>query len=119
MSIQLLEQFRDLVIDKRTLIQLLSLERTKIETDKTIEVCNRHVLFLLESYQNGAISQQWLLEWVNTVWFSDQFDYCDEYCDCIASVMNELEEIDEDGKELTVEKLQKYIYALENNIEIE
>jgi hypothetical protein len=32
--------------------------------------------------------------------------------------MNELEEIDEDGKELTHEKINKYIHALENNIEI-
>jgi len=32
--------------------------------------------------------------------------------------MNELEEIDEDGKELTQKKINKYIHVLENNIEI-
>jgi len=118
MLLQILEQFRDLVIDKNTLIQLLPLELKKIKTDKPVEVCNRHVLLLLESYQKGVISKQWLLDWVNTVWFSGLFEYCDENCDCIASVMNELEEIDEDGKELTQKKINKYIHALENNIEI-
>ncbi|MDQ2087475.1 hypothetical protein RBH29_13670 [Herbivorax sp. ANBcel31] len=71
-----------------------------------------------KSFQKGNISKQNLLDWVNTVWFSGLFEYCDENCDCIASVMNELEEIDEDGREITYDKIKKYIYALENNIEI-
>ena len=75
-------------------------------------------MLLLESFQKGDISKQQLLDWVNTVWFSGLFEYCDENCDSIASVMNELEEIDEEGKELTFEKINKYIHALENNIEV-
>jgi hypothetical protein len=118
MVVQLLEQFRDLKINKNTLTKLLPLELRNITIDKPVEVCNRHVLLLLESFQKGVISKQWLLDWVNTVWFFGLFEYCDENCDCIASVMNELEEIDEDGKKLTHEKIKKYTHALENNIEI-
>ena len=118
MQITILEQFRDLKIEKDILSQLLPLELKNIPINKPVEVCNRHILLLLESYQKGDITKQRLLDWVNTVWFSGLFEYCDEHCDCIASVMNELEEIDEEGKELTDEKIKKYIHALENNIEV-
>jgi len=47
MVVQILEQFRDLKIDKITLIQLLPLELKKIKIDKPVEICNRHVLLLL------------------------------------------------------------------------
>ena len=116
MQVNILERFRDLKIDKDTLSQLLPLELINI--DEPVEVCNKHILFLLESFQKGDITKQRLLDWVNTVWFSGLFEYCDEYCDCIASVMNELEESDEEGKGLTDEKIKKYMHALENNIEI-
>ncbi|KAF1084283.1 hypothetical protein SPSYN_02687 [Sporotomaculum syntrophicum] len=96
----------------------MSLELKEITIDKPVEICNNHVIILLENFKKGNISKHTLLDWVNTVWFSGLFEYCDENCDSIASVMNELEEIDENGKELTYEKIKRYIYALKNNIEI-
>jgi hypothetical protein len=118
MEVQLLEEFRDLKIDKDKLTQLLPLELKEIILDKPIEICSNHIILLLENFEKGNISKHVLLDWVNIVWFSGLFEYCDENCDSIASVMNELEEIDEEGKELTNEKIKKYIHALKNNIEI-
>lgn len=118
MERQLLEQFRDLKIDKSKLCGLLHKELKELLIDKPIEICNNHLVVVLENYQTGNISKQMVLDWVNIVWFSGLFEYCDEFCDCIASVMNELEEIDEDGKQLTNERVNEFIHALKNNIEI-
>jgi len=118
MEIELLEQFRDLKISKDKLNELLPLGLKNTTIVKPVEICNNHLIILLEYYQNSKIDKTMLLDWVNTVWFSDLFDYCDENCDSIASVMNELEEIDEEGKELTNQKITYYIHALKSNIEI-
>jgi hypothetical protein len=118
MEVQLLEQFRDLKIDKDKLAQLLPVGLKEITLDKPIEICSSHIISLLENFEKGNTSKHMLLDWVNTVWFSGLFEYCDENCDSIASVMNELEEIDEAGKGITSEKIKKYIHALKNNIEI-
>lgn len=118
MDIELLEQFRDLKINKDKLNELLPMDIKDINIPKPIEVCNKHLILLLENFQSSKIDKTMLLEWVNTVWFSGLFDYCDENCDSIASVMNELEEIDEENKELTNQKINYYINALKNNIEV-
>ncbi len=114
----ILEKFRDLILTKNELDTLLLIDHAEMRLDKPIEVCTNHLVELLSRYKNGYVSEQTILDWVNTIWFSGWFEYCDEQCDSIASVMNELEEIDEDGKCITPEKAELYIQALKNNIEI-
>lgn len=113
--IEQLLRFRDLEITKTQLKASLPLD---FKIYEPIKICNKHVISLLENYNNNLIDKSLLLDWVNTIWFSDWYEYCDENEDCIASIMNELEEIDEVGHELNSEKIVKYINALENNIEI-
>lgn len=108
----------DLKILKNQLLELLPKRLNKLKIDKPVQICSIHLIAVLEKYQTGTISEKTVLDWVNTVWFSGLYEYCDEQCDSIASVTNELEEIDEDGKQLTTEKADKYIHALRNNIEI-
>lgn len=108
-------RFRNLELSKQELIDLIPKDFT---VNERIVVCNNHLIHLLESYKINDIDTTFLLDWVNTVWFSEWFTYCDEQCNCIANVMNELEEIDEEGHELNPEKIKKYIFALENNLEI-
>lgn len=117
-EIEILEQFRDLKILKNQLLELLPQGLNKLMINKPVQICSIHLITLLKKYQTGGISEQNVLDWVNTVWFSGLYEYCDEQCGSIAGVMNELEEIDEDGKQLTTEKADKYIHALRNNIEI-
>jgi hypothetical protein len=50
--------------------------------------------------------------------FTDLFVYCEEYRDCIASVLSELEEIDEEQKGITDDTIIKLIDALNRNIEL-
>ncbi len=84
---------------------------------ETVVVCNQHLIGLLDGYINGRVTETRIIEWVNTIWFSDAFDYCDEGCDCIASIMNKLEELDEEFA-LNNDVAENLIDALKKNIEI-
>ncbi|OPX44626.1 hypothetical protein CLHUN_16200 [Ruminiclostridium hungatei] len=119
-SFKQLELFRDLEIRKSEISEASNIDlfNSKTDTGNTIEVCHQHVIMLLNKVKTKEISEEHLLEWVNTVMFTDLFKYCEEYRDCIASVISELEEIDEEGKELSDEKIDKYISALVKNIEL-
>lgn len=64
-----------------------------------------------------ATSQD-LLDWVNAIWFTDLYEYCDSQSDFIASIMNELEEVDENIEKISSCNIEKYIEALRKNIEI-
>ena len=113
-----LKDFRNLKISKKELLESIPFNPPKEFRNENIVVCQEHVILLLERYKAGKVSEQDLLDWVNTIWFSDWYDYCDEYCDSIASVMDELEEIDEEGKGLTPEKVETCLNALRNNLEM-
>lgn len=119
-SFKQLELFRDLEIRKSEISEASNIDlfNSKTDTGNTIEVCHQHVIMLLNKVKTKEISEEHLLEWVNTVMFTDLFKYCEEYRDCIASVISELEEIDEEGKALNDEKIDKYISALVKNIEL-
>lgn len=112
----LLEQFRDLIINRDELESRVGQDFLK-EMNNAVVICNQHLVELLEGYINGQVTENRILEWVNTVWFSDAFDYCDEGCDCIASIMNKLEELDV-GFVLNVEVANNLIIALKKNKEI-
>ena len=113
-----LEKFRDLFITKDDLYRSISKKIRMSPIENPVEVCNIHLIQLLKKYQNGVIDEDRILDWVNIVWFSGFYEYCDENSDSIASVMNELEELDEGEAIISNERIEKYIHALECNIEI-
>lgn len=112
----MLEQYRDLVINKEELIKKGGIQLLN-ETGEAVVVCNQHLIELISQYINGSVSKERVLEWVNTIWFSDVFDYCNDGCDCIASIMIRLEELDE-GFALDMNTANMLIEALESNKEI-
>ncbi|WEK56095.1 MAG: hypothetical protein P0Y55_08620 [Candidatus Cohnella colombiensis] len=109
-----INQYRDLEINKSELFELIK----SLDIGQPVEIRNEHVVHLLISYKKNELDLQQLLEWVNIVWFSDLYEYADEHADCIASVLNELEELDEKGKILTSNDINRYVVALQNNIEM-
>ena len=113
----LLEDFRDLKIRREELINQENWNTLNARGEETVLICNQHLMRLLEEYQAGNIDIDRILEWVNTIWFSDAFDYCEEYCDCIASIMNKLEELDE-GFQLNDKRVKEYLAALISNKEV-
>lgn len=111
----LLEDFRDLKIRRDELI--IQGSSNILKGAETILICNQHLIKLLEAYRAGDIDINRILEWVNTIWFSDVFDYCDEHSDCLASIMNKLEELDE-GYQLNEKEVEKLLGALIGNKEV-
>lgn len=110
---EILENFRDLIITKQELISSIPEKLRRLPMNQPVEIRTDHVIKLLLDFKGQSLSEQTILEWVNIVWFSGWFEYSDLYSDSIASVLNELEEIDEEGKVLTLEKVELYLDALE------
>lgn len=53
------------------------------------------VVSAIDRYLNRTITEVQLVDWVNTLWFTDLFEYDDVYVDSIASIMAVLETLDE------------------------
>ena len=113
-----LERYKNFKISKGELLKLVNQDLKTLKIKKPVEICTSDVIALLENYKQGKITNQDLLDWVNIIWFTDVYEYCDSQSDCIASVMNELEEVDEDIEKISSSNIKKYIEALKNNIEI-
>ncbi len=89
-----------------------------IEEGDQVIVDNKDLIFVLQAVKEGRLSIEDLVYWVNIIWFTELYDYSDEHSDAIAGVMNELEELDENGYILPPEKIDLYINALEKNEDI-
>ena len=113
-----LVEFKDLKITKQELLPRIGYERFAKPNDVEVEINAYDVIHLLRNFQNGSIDIHRLLDWVNTIWFSDYYDYKDEQCDCIASVMQRLEEIDENGFVLGDDDINRYIQVLMQNVDL-
>ena len=111
-------KFKELQISKNELSDKLGENLLMLKIDEPIKIYAKDVINLLNAFRNNSITINHLIDWVNTVWFSELFDYEDSECDSIASVLNKLEDLDEDGRELTKLNINDYIIALSNNREI-
>lgn len=111
---KLLESFRDLKITRNELFSKLINENS--DQDRLI-VYNKDLIFVLNQYIEKKIDQQKLLEWVNTIEFSDLYKRCTSESNSFGSVIYELEEIDEHDKLLSNDEAFYYIDALNKNIE--
>ena len=73
------------------------------------------VVNAIQLLQNGTISKDTLLEWVNIVWFTELFVFDDEDADSIVSVLEVLETMDEDDVIISENELSEMITALNSN----
>lgn len=112
--IEYLKMYRDTEISKAVLEEALK----GAKAVSLVEVYAIHLIAVLKKYSTKEIDDAFLLEWVNTIWFSEWYFYNDDQCDSIASVMNVLEELDEGELILNQEKIEMLINALDNNLEI-
>ena len=117
MEIDHLVNFKNLQISKKELTDKLGENLFAVKINEPIIIYASDVINLLNAYKSGKIKNEVLIDWVNVVWFTELFSYNDTHCDSIASVLNELEELDESGKDLTEGDINLYINALKNNLE--
>lgn len=82
-------------------------------------VSSQDVLSAIQKYQSKEIDTLALVEWVNTIWFTDLYEYNENESDCIASVMTVLETLDEDDVFFTEEDYEKMLMCLSQNKEYE
>lgn len=71
----------------------------------------------IQSYLDNKYTMQDLLDWANTVRFSDIFLIEEHYRDCIISILDRIEESDEEGSELSKDDLLLMLKKLNNNEE--
>ena len=76
------------------------------------------VIYAIQQYLANSVSLIDLLNWVNTIWFTDLYEYNTKEENTIASVMSLLETLDE-GVEFSNEEYFMMIDCLQKNIECE
>jgi len=109
-----LAQVRDLKV-KQDILQLNYDEEHELLLDPII-IKRQHVIAVLKRFKQERLSQEDLFDWIHFVWFSDFFTSIDEDAECISSVIQVLEELEEEGN-IMIEDIEPCLYALENNIE--
>jgi hypothetical protein len=89
-----------------------------IELDDTI--INIDTIIVGKAIQcclDNKYSMQDLLDWANVVRFSDIFLVNEDCRDCVISILDRIEESDEEGNELSNNDLILMIEKLNNNVE--
>jgi hypothetical protein len=93
----------------------IPLIRAQISEEDVETVTPDDVIAAIVRFRAGEISLQTFLDWVNTLWFTDLYSYAEEHCESIASVMESLEKLDEEGIEYTEEEYDRMLDALAGN----
>ena len=112
-----LSLYRELKISKSELQQAIGEDLHNVECKKAYCIKRSDVVNAIQLLQNGTISKDTLLEWVNIVWFTELFVFDDEDADSIVSVLEVLETMDEDGVVISENELSEMITALSSNTE--
>ncbi len=118
MTNEYLLMFKKLELSKSQLVEKLGGDFITICVENPEKIYTTDVINLLSSYRENKITLNQLIDWVNTIWFTELFEYDDNQCDSIASVLNKLEELDEEGNCLTESDIDLYIDALSKNTEV-
>jgi len=112
-----LSLYRELKITKTELQQAIGEDLHNVERKKAYRIKRSDVVNAIQLLQNGTISKDTLVEWVNVVWFTELFVFDDEDADSIVSVLEVLETMDEDGVVVLEDEFSKMIASLNSNTE--
>ena len=94
MENKVLADFLNFKKSKADLVQLFGVDLLNA-SGLTLQVSSKDVITAIDRYLRSEISKNQLVDWVNVLWFTDLFEYCDDEADSIASVMTVLETLDE------------------------
>jgi len=111
---EMLEKVRDLKLNKDDMPPLRYDDETDL-LENPVVIERKHLMNVLKRFKQEIISQDDLFDWLHFVWFSDLYTCADEDADCIAGVIQILEELEEEG-EISPEEVEHCLYALEHNI---
>jgi len=114
---QLLKAFLHMEVQLDALKTVFGEKLLAAETNHPATVTALDVATAIKKYLSGDVSKQALVDWVNTLWFTDLFTYNDAESDCIASVMSVLETLDEDGVSIAQNEWERMLLCLTTNTE--
>ena len=114
---QMLEQVRDLKLKKDDVPPITYEQETDL-LENPVVINRQHVIHLLKRYKQERLGLADLFDWVHFVWFSDLFVCEKADADSIASVIQFLEDLEEDGDIISSE-VDYCLNALEQNREVE
>lgn len=112
-----LSLYRELKISKSELQQAIGEGLHNVECKKAYSIKRSDVVNAIQLLQNGTISKDALVEWVNVVWFTELYVFDDEDADSIVSVLDVLETMDEDDVIISENELSEMITAVTSNTE--
>ena len=112
-----LSLYRELKITKTELQQAIGEDLHNVECQKAYRIKRSDVVNAIQLLQNGTISKDTLVEWVNVVWFTELYVFDDDDADSIVSVLEVLETMDEEGVVISENELSEMITALTSNTE--
>ncbi len=114
-----LKKFKKLEIDLKHLKNEFGNDLYNVSGVKSEKICAKDVCFVIEQYLSNQISMSTLLDWVNTIWFTELYVYSAAEENTIASVMTILETIDEDGVLISKDDFAHMLECLKGNIPYE
>lgn len=110
---ELLEKVRDLKCNKDDMPPLTYEDESDLLEDP-ITIERQHLTNLLKRFKQERITKEDIFDWISFIWFSDYFTCADEDADCITSVIQMLEELEEEGN-IAPEDAERCLYALDHN----
>ena len=113
----LLKSYLNMEIGRDTLKKTFGENLLGAVIDHPVTVTAHDVAVAISKYLTGDVSQDTLVDWVNTIWFTDLYEYDDTESDCIGSVMAVLETLDEEGVIITQKEWQEMLMCLRTNVE--
>ncbi|MBR2070290.1 MAG: hypothetical protein IJ938_02655 [Clostridia bacterium] len=119
MNKQLVQKLLNCEITWKNVCSLENCNSYLIElNDNTIfNITPENVIKAIQACLNNDYSMKDLIDWANVVRFSEIFLFNGAYSDCIISILDRIEESDEEGNELSNNDLSMMIDKLINNKE--
>ena len=114
---KLLDQFRKMEISKADLQAFFGNDLHNADCSKPQKITRFDVVNVIQTILDGSKAILDVVEWVNVVWFTDLFTFPDDEADSIASVLEVLETMDEEGVVVTTDELNDMLSALTANKE--
>jgi hypothetical protein len=141
MNVKKLELFRDGTINLSKLTNNGKIDLFNVKIKDEVQVKKEHFINILSKFKNKEISEQDILEWIYTIRFTDVFSINEFYHESISDVMEMIQrmnlgrrignywEVDIKGivnkkepiylgKRISDTEIDKYIDAMNKNIEL-
>ena len=116
MTQDILEKFRDLIIDKNELSETIRDSLMFHKVENTIPINADNVFKLIKYYQDGRIALKRMIEWCDIIRYSEMYDYPEEENEqeVVAVVIDEIQDIEVFKLIISDDMIQTWLKMLED-----